>query len=186
MVWVTLKKLNFIFLIFLYTSLNAQEIKWENFSYGISGEYQINQADWEEYWGSASGLGLVVNYGLSENIFLEGSLIYSKYDPKDDKRNIPEFGFIKVPVGLIYKFELFKQSNLNTRFGLVNNTFMFEGEAAEIISENSTESEMGVYIGCGVEFNSSFFDLEVYLTFQNIFSEPENLKSFSIGGKILF
>lgn len=180
------KQLLLVVFILFAVKISAQEINFNDLSFGIALEYSTPSGDFGKFWNNAPGIGGIINYKLTKFFYFETILSISYFIPKQDERKYPKIIFLNIPAGINYSLEI---SKLNTNFGagISNSTLAFIGKAAEKVEENYIESEFGVFISFGIEKNiNNVFDIQLFTNAQNIFTYPENIILYKFGFKILF
>lgn len=175
-------------LIFVFSTIkiSAQEINFNNLSFGIVLEYSAPSGDFGKYWKNSPGIGGIINYNLINSFYFETALSISYFTPEQNKEKYPKIIFLNLPAGLIYSLKI---SELNLIFGagISNSTLAFRGKAAEKVAENNIESEFGTFISFGLQKKiNNLLSMELYSRAQNIFTSPENIILYAFGIKILF
>lgn len=174
--------------ILLPVRLAAQPVQWENFSFGAAAGYSFTEKDLHEYWGDYPSAGLVINYKLTDQFFLEGiiSLAYLK-DANSIPDRIPDIFLINQFGGLKIVFPLIGDLYLFITPALTNTTMIFKGKASERAGDNFVESEFGISLSTGaavISFNK--LKIESCFGYQNIFTSPETLNLFHLGIKFIW
>ncbi len=167
---------------FLSGKVKAQEIVWNKFSFGVIAQYLKTDGDFEKYWGNTLAGGILLNYNIDESFSLEGGILGSYLKPKNSSDDLPKFIFLNIPAGLKYTLSLMKTLKVNSFGGIQNHSFIYSGDAAELVEDNNIEHELGLFLqlgfelalfkGIGVELNSKI---------QNVFTSPEQLKIINFG-----
>jgi hypothetical protein len=175
-----------LLLVYLPAHLFPQEINWGNFSGGIIVNTLFTEGDLESNWDNTPEAGLILNYLLDSTLSLEGAVTGAFFNPKQESNTaLPDIFIINMPAGIKYTAAL-DEYLLNLSGGITNTTFIFSGEAAEILKENNIESEFGFFISAGLGRRIfKDFILEISPAFQKIFSSP-NLNMYRVGIKIIY
>jgi len=180
-----------IFLLYFSPDFFSQEILWKNFSGGIILNYLYTDGDLKKNWSNTPEAGFLLNYILEDQLSFEGSFTAAYFNPKKEIADIsasplPDIILINMPAGIKYSLFGNEAFSFHLSAGITNTTFIFTGDAAEILKENNIESEFGFFASIGfgrIIFNN--INIEFTPAFQKIFSSP-NLNLYRIGIKIIF
>jgi hypothetical protein len=180
-----------IILVVLSPAFFSQELNWENFSGGIAINYLVADGDLNKNWSNTPEAGFLLNYTFRNNLTLEGSITGAFFKPKKEKEAastslLPDIILVNMPAGINYRILSNEAFSFHLSAGITNTTFIFTGDAAEILKENNVESEFGFYISTGLN-RIIFTNITIEFTpaFQKIFSSP-NLNFYRLGIKIIF
>jgi hypothetical protein len=169
------------------TTIFGQNIDWNKLSFGATFQYLNTNGDLGEYWGNSFAAGILLKYNLAKSISLEGGITGSYLKPISSVKSLPNIIFITTPIGLKYSQFISRILKTNVWGGIQNHSFLYSGEAAEIVGENDIEHELGLFAQIGFEiFIVESMGLEIYSKVQNIFTSPEELSFYSFGISIYF
>jgi hypothetical protein len=178
-------KLSILFLItfcFFNGLQFAQKIHWDRISFGATVQYLKTDGDFNKYWGDTFAGGFLANYNLGNSFSLEAGLLGTYLKPKSSVNNLPNFIFLNIPAGLKYSIVIFNNLKFNSFAGIQNHSFIYSGEAAELVEDNDIEHELGLFIQFGIELAViKNYGIEVNTKIQNIFTSPEQLKIINVG-----
>jgi hypothetical protein len=186
-----LKIKNFLYILSAFliavSANKAQEINWNNLSFGVTTQYLFTDGDLNKFWGNAFAGGILFNYKIDDSFSLEGGLLGTYLKPKEESEKIPNFIFLNIPAGLKYSMEGGKHFRFNLSAGIQNHSFIYSGNAAEIVEENDIEHELGLFLQGGIEVLSiQNLGVEVNSKIQNVFTLPDQLKIINVGLTIYF
>lgn len=182
----------FVLLLVFYFTMSSYyysqtKIEWSKVNYGITGYTAVLTGDFKEYWKSPIGIGITVNYPVKPSLFLEGAFSISSVGHKDEYKNIPDIYLVNLPLGLKWYPVHISSAKLFIYSGLENNTFLFKGDAASKLKDNTSESEFGAFISLGINPGLIRYPaIELYTKYQTIFSSPENIQIYFLGMNIYF
>ncbi|MBL1212598.1 MAG: hypothetical protein D8M61_04490 [Ignavibacteriae bacterium] len=169
------------------SAAGAQEIKWKNLSFGVTAQYLFTDGDLNKFWGNTLAGGVLFNYKIDDSFSLEGGLLGTYLKPKSDPDRIPNFIFLNIPAGLKYSLEVNRRLKFNIFSGIQNHSFIYSGEAAELVEENDIEHELGLFIQAGIEvLTFKNIGVELNTKIQNVFTLPDQLKIINLGLTIYF
>lgn len=173
-------KHTFFIILFVITTAFAQTKTESRFSFGIQAEYVDQGGELGKYWGNAASGGLYVNYKLTENFSYELSVNLSKLSEGNfNNSELPGITMINIPIGGVIKYPLSKSFGLSTFVGIENIMMIFD--ETEEKKSNLDESEFGITVSVGLNYIP--FDVEIFVKYKNMFSEPENTPFVSLGFK---
>jgi hypothetical protein len=75
-----------------------------------------------------------------------------------------------------------KTLKVNSFAGIQNHSFIYSGDAAELVEDNDIEHELGLFLQLGFEL--ALFEgigVELNSKIQNVFTSPEQLKIINFG-----
>ncbi len=174
-----------ILLLLLSNIVKGQEIKTENISIKVVFQYAQPSDDLNKYWGNSFGCGVGLKYKISDNYFLEGSLILSKLSPKLQFKNMPKISLIEFPATLKYELLINSMFGINLFAGITNNTFIFSGNATSIVESNTVESEFGYSAGIGIQLYFTLFGsktgIDLFTKWQSVMTSPSNYENHYLG-----
>ena len=172
----------FIILLFLNGKNYTQEINWDKFSIGVTAQYLKTDGDLNKFWGDAFAGGVLLNYSIDDSFSLEGGLLGTSMKPKNSSDNLPNFIFLTMPAGIKYSLVLINELKINSFTGIQNHSFIYSGEASELVEDNDIEHELGIFLQLGFELLLlKDIGIEVNAKIQNVFTSPEQLKIINLG-----
>ena len=176
-----------VILVFLSGKVKAQEIAWDKFSFGFTVQYLKTNGDLNKYWGNSAAGGALLNYNIGNSFSLEGGILGAYMKPKDSLNDLPNFIFLNIPAGVKYSLALVNELKINSFAGIQNHSFIYSGEAAELVEDNDIEHELGIFFQLGIELQIlNDIGIELNSKIQNVFTSPEQLKIINFGLSLYF
>lgn len=169
------------FIILFVISVTLAQTKTENrFTFGIQAEYVDQGGDLGKYWGNAVAGGFYVDYKLTENFYYEFSFNLSKVSEAEFNNSVlPAMIILNIPLGGVIKQSLSSTFKFNTFVGIESIMMIFDKTKNH--KKNLDESEFCVTVSVGLNYIP--FDMEVFIKYKNMFSEPESTQFVSFGLK---
>jgi hypothetical protein len=87
-----------------------------------------------------------------------------------------------MPAGIKYSLVFINELKINSFTGIQNHSFIYSGEASELVEDNDIEHELGIFLQLGFELLLLIdIGIELNAKIQNVFTSPEQLKIINLG-----
>ncbi len=162
----------------------AGEINWQKLDIGITAHGIFPGGDFGSYWHNAPGFGVAALYhaGGRYSFKCSGNINYFKPETGTQLGLLPSIYLINLSAGLAAELPLTPGIRPWLGFGADNYTFVFRGEAADRLSSNYIESEVGIHAAGGIYLDMYTLPLvDLSLRYGIIFSHPEPIRILRLG-----
>ncbi|GAB4294641.1 MAG: hypothetical protein Kow0098_16330 [Ignavibacteriaceae bacterium] len=181
----------FIHLLFALFSdvIVAQDYTSERLSVNVSLSFMKTGGDLNKFWGDGFSPGINFEYLLNERVSLSASFSGSYFSPKKQYSTdlYPEIYYLNLSGELIFKLLSSRVFSVSGTGGIISGTFLFTGEAEDLVSTNDSESEFGLSAGILSAISIQHLpEFRLFLKLNSIFSAPTNINFLLLGISVVF
>lgn len=181
----------FIHLLFALFSdvIVAQDYTSERLSVNVSLSFMKTGGDLNKFWGDGFSPGINFEYLLNERVSLSASFSGSYFSPKKQYSTdlYPEIYYLNLSGELICKLLSSRVFSVSGTGGIISGTFLFTGEAEDLVSTNDSESEFGLSAGILSAISIQYLpEFRLFLKLNSIFSAPTNINFLLLGISVVF